>query len=535
MAVGCFTLMKGWQLPGAIAGIAILGILGAAFTALLYAAPLPSLIGILKDAYLQHVIGFSLKQASLSALLAVGIAVPIARALQRRHFFGKTLLLRLASMTLILPVLVAVFGLLTVYGHEGWLALLCHRLGIHYSFSPYGLSGILLAHVFFNLPLATRLLLQALQQIPTEQRQLAAQLGITGWNLFRFLEWPWIKRQLIPAFVLIFMLCFTSFAIVLTLGGGPQATTLELAIFQALNFDYDPGRAALLALVQLVCCGGLLLFSHWLTPVGAHDVSLRQHWRPRVEGIWGAIIDSIAILVLILLLIPPLIAVAVAGIGPQTLSALSDPALWQAVILSLKIALVAGGCSVALTLMLLWTSREYHRRALSGWASTIDACAMIILAVPSIVLATGAFLILNQTIGIDSSPAALVILINTLMALPYASKLLNGPMRDLANQYSHLCLSLDIHGWPRLRRIELPALRQPLLQAFAFASLMSMGDFGVIALFGSQDFQTLPFYLYQQMGAYRTQQAAVTALLLLLLCFLFFILIESLADRHADR
>lgn len=66
-------------------------------------------------------------------------------------------------MTLILPVLVAVFGILSVYGRQGWIAALFHALGWQWDFSPYGLQGILLAHVFFNMPMATRLLLQALE------------------------------------------------------------------------------------------------------------------------------------------------------------------------------------------------------------------------------------------------------------------------------------------------------------------------------------------------------------------------------------
>ena len=138
-------------------------------------------------------------------------------------------------MTLILPVLVAVFGILSVYGRQGWLATLCQSLGLEWTFSPYGLQGILLAHVFFNLPMASRLLLQALENIPGEQRQLAAQLGMRGWHFFRFVEWPWLRRQIPPVAALIFMLCFASFATVLSLGGGPQATTIELAIYQALS------------------------------------------------------------------------------------------------------------------------------------------------------------------------------------------------------------------------------------------------------------------------------------------------------------
>ena len=115
---------------------------------------------------------------------------------------------------------------------RGWLATLCGWLGVEYGFSPYGLQGILLAHLFFNLPLATRLLLQALENIPVEQRQLAAQLGMNGWQQFRFVEWPALRRQILPSGALIFMLCFASFATVLSLGGGPQATTIELAIYR---------------------------------------------------------------------------------------------------------------------------------------------------------------------------------------------------------------------------------------------------------------------------------------------------------------
>ena len=68
-------------------------------------------------------------------------------------------------------------------------------------------------------------------------------------------------------------------------------------------------------------------------------------------------------------------------------------------------------------------------------------------------------------------------------------------------------------------------------QALAFACVLSIGDFGVVALFGNDDFRTLPFYLYQQIGSYRSQDGAVTALILLLLCFLLFTVIEKLPGR----
>jgi len=527
-------LIAGWLVPGTLAASLLVAVALLAFAALWGSAPEIDPGTLWQDDYLWHVLRFSFWQALLSAMLAVGPAIPLARALYRRRFPGRETLLRLCAMTLVLPVLVAVFGLLSVYGRTGWLADLCALLGIPYTFTPYGLQGILLAHIFFNLPLATRLLLQALEQIPVGQRQLAAQLGMRGWNHFSVVEWPWLRRQILPASALVFMLCFASFATVLSLGGGPQATTIELAIFQALNFDYDPGRAALLALIQMICCLGLVMLSQWLSKALPSGAATLSGWRNPEDSLPAKIWDALIIACALLLMLPPLLAVIADGVNQGVATVLTQPALWQATFTSLRIALGAGLLCVILTMMLLWSSRELRLRQRLVPAHALELSGMLILAMPGIVLATGFFLLLNSTVGLPDSADGIVIFTNALMAIPYAMKVLDNPLRDLAERYNRLCLSLDIRGWNRLRLIEARALKRPLAQALAFACVLSIGDFGVVALFGNEGFRTLPFYLYQQMGSYRTQDGAVTALLLLLLCFLLFTLIEKLPGRHAD-
>ncbi|MBI0436702.1 thiamine/thiamine pyrophosphate ABC transporter permease ThiP [Dickeya dianthicola] len=525
-------LIPGWLWPGLLAAVLLISTAVLAFGALWLDAPGAPWLSLWDDSYLWHVIRFSFWQALLSALLSTLPALFLARALYRRRFPGHRLLLRLCAMTLVLPVLVAVFGILSVYGREGWLARLLMQFGIEYRFSPYGLQGILLAHVFFNLPLATRLFLQALEGIATEQRQLAAQLGLRGWHFFRLVEWPWLRRQLLPAGALIFMLCFASFATVLALGGGPQATTIELAIYQALSFDYDPARAALLALLQMVCCLGLVLLSQRLGRLLAVGVGNRQRWRDPQDSWFSRVTDMLLIAAALLLLLPPLLAVAADGLNRSLPEVLRQPALWQALWMSLRIALAAGALSVVLTLMLLWSSRELKLRRRQLPAQLLDMSGMLILAMPGIVLASGFFLLFNRTIGLPASPYGLVVLTNALLAIPYAMKVLENPMYDTAARYSLLCQSLDIRCWHRLRVVELKALRAPIAQALAFACVLSVGDFGIIALFGNEQFRTLPFYLYQQIGAYRSADGAVTALLLLVLCFTLFTLIEKLAGLH---
>lgn len=525
-------LMPGWLIPGLTAAALMVAVALAAFLALWLNAPQGEWTSLWQDSYLWHVVRFSFWQAFLSALLSVVPAIFLARALYRRRFPGRQALLRLCAMTLILPVLVAVFGILSVYGRQGWLASLWQTFGLQWTFSPYGLQGILLAHIFFNLPLATRLLLQTLETIPGEQRQLAAQLGLRGWHFFRLVEWPWLRRQILPVAALIFMLCFASFATVLSLGGGPQATTIELAIYQALSYDYDPARAAMLALVQMVCCLALVLLSQRLSKAIAPGTTLVQGWRDPDDRLHSRVSDALLILFALLLLLPPLLAVIADGLNRHLPEVLAQPVLWQAVWTSLRIALAAGLLCVVLTMMLLWSSRELRARQRLLAGQMLELSGMLILAMPGIVLATGFFLLLNNSIGLPESADSIVIFTNALMAIPYALKVLENPMRDITSRYSLLCQSLGVEGWRRLKIVELRALKRPLAQALAFACVLSVGDFGVVALFGNDDFRTLPFYLYQQIGSYRSQDGAVTALLLLMLCFLLFTVIEKLPGRN---
>ena len=142
-----------------------------------------------KDPYLRQIVSFTLWQASLSTLLSIGIAIPVARAFARQSSFpGRRLLLQLLGLPVVTPVIVAVLGIIVVYGQSGILRDSLELVGLSWSGRFYGLTGILVAHVFFNLPLSVRMLLPAWDRIPSENWRLTAQLGMNSRQLFRWLE-----------------------------------------------------------------------------------------------------------------------------------------------------------------------------------------------------------------------------------------------------------------------------------------------------------------------------------------------------------
>lgn len=500
-----------------------------ALLALWWQAPSLSFHELWHDAYYRHVTWFSFYQAFLSTLLSVGLAIPVAHALNRRHFKGKALLLKLFAMTLVLPVLVGVFGLLAIYGNQGWLAKILAYWQIPLPFSIYGLNGILLAHVFFNLPYASRLLLQSLASIPLEQHKLCAHLGLNSWQKFKWIEWPRLRQQLPHVASLVFMLCFTSFATVMALGGGPRATTIELAIYQAIKFDFDLATGAILALWQMVLCallyGSMQYFNRWLA-VGKGSASEKFTWLgdTLAKKIW----DGFWIAGVILFVIPPLLMVVISGLNQQLLVVLSRQEFWHALFASLQVATLAAMFALLAGNLLVITSRHWRMTQQPIKANGLELIGTIILVTPGLVISTGLFLLLRPIVDVFSLAYWLVVVVNSMMALPYVIKTLSQPMLHNAQQYQLLCASLGIRGWHRWRLIEWRALKTPFAHAFIISFLLSMGDLSAIALFGSQQFSTLPLYLYQLMGGYQMQAAAVVSLALLILSVGLYYAVERL-------
>ncbi|OOR99660.1 thiamine/thiamine pyrophosphate ABC transporter permease ThiP [Canicola haemoglobinophilus] len=483
---------------------------------------------LLQDDYVKQVILFSFGQAILSALLSVFFGLLFARAFFYQRFIAKPFILKLFSLTFVLPALVVIFGITGIYGHNGWLVKLTALLGISWQPHIYGLTGILIAHLFFNIPLAARMFLQTFQAIPTQQRQLAAQLNLRGWQFIRLIELPYLRQQLLPVFSLIFMLCFTSFAIVLTLGGGPKYTTLEVAIYQAILFEFDLAKAALFALLQaLFCCVLFAVGSLWQKSPQAllHSKNLWLAKQSSAVQIWQVFYISCILLFISL----PLIHIIFSAFQAESLWQIwQQPQLWQALAYSLTIAPLSAILALFFAIALLLLARRLHYLSYSSLSQAILNSGMLVLAIPVLVISVGLFIRLREMDFSNYHLFALVVLCNGLTAMPFVLQVLNLPMHNNMQYYEKLSQSLAIRGWNRFYLIEWHNLKSPLKYAFALACAISLGDFTAIALFGNQDFSSLPYLLYQQLGSYRSDEGAVTALILLIVCVLIFLLIERI-------
>ena len=470
-------------------------------------------------------IRFTLTQAALSAVGSVLVAVPLARALARRRFWGRNLLVTAMGAPFLLPVLVAVLGLLAIWGRNGVLSTALTAIGAE-RLNIYGMTGVVMAHLFFNIPLVTRLLLQGWATIPAEHFRLGAQLGFGARARFRLIELPMLRAVLPGAGLLVFLLCITSFAIALTLGGGPKATTVELAIYQAIRFDFDLPRAGLLALIQTGLCLGVATIAMLTGRAGEARAGMI---RPvAMMGGAGRWLDFTVIACTTVFLAGPVVAVIVRGV-PALIDLPSSviEAAIRSILVAISSALlsVSAGLMIAIGLVRIGLARPVLARLGEG-------AMLIVLAISPFVLATGWFILLRGHVDPFAIALPMVVLINALMALPFALRAFVPAVALAQRTDGRLADMLGLTGLARLRHVMLPHVRSPAAFAAGLTAALSMGDLGVIALFGSTTTATLPLVMYQLMGAYRMEAAAGAALLLLILSFGMFAVIDRLGKTH---
>jgi thiamine transport system permease protein len=470
-------------------------------------------------------IRFTLLQAALSAVISTAVAIPLARAVTRQRFAGRQALITLLGAPFLLPVIVAILGLVAVFGRAGWLNQALVLLGAP-AFDLYGLHGVVLAHVFLNMPLATRMILHGWQAIPAERLRLAAALDLPPSAIFRHLEWPMLRAVLPGALTAVFTICLTSFAVALTLGGGPGATTVELAIYQALRFDYDLGHAAGLAWVQFVLCTGAALLAWLLVPAGGFGAGLDRATWPLLQRGWRRVGDFTVIALAIVFLVLPLAMVIARGLpGLAALPPTVWPAAMRSVLIALPSALLATLAALSLALAVAGAGRRYGR-----W---LDVAALLPLATSGLVLGTGLFLALQPVVPPTKLALPVTLLVNAALALPFVYRLLLPEAMALQRDYGRLTRSLNLTGPAQLVLIILPRLARPLGFGAGLAAALSLGDLGVIALFATEGQATLPLVISRLMGAYRMDAAAGAALMLVLIGLTLFMLLDWMGRRAA--
>jgi len=530
-------------IPGGVISFLLLLLAFGVFYLLFLNTNYADLASSLITSRIMGLIKFTIFQAFLSTFFSVVIGTILAWSLAHQSTFrGRDFLVALFSSSLVLPTLIVVFGIITILGQNGWInRLLLYFFNYSFENSIYGLGGILVAHIYLNASFASRSLLHILESIPKERYKLAKSLNFSTMQRFWLIEFPAIKLSLKSISATIFLLCFTSFAIVLTLGGSPSYNTLEVAIYEAVKIDFNIPLALKLALIQL-CITIVLVFLSANFKAGVSNIKTSTNKLPWKEPKKIEIFQICIIFLATILFVFPLIAIVVDGLGANFSKIFNDEIFLKSFFTSILIATISSILTVLFALLISDTRRSFnieHRIKKSKFSYFINIlisfCGNIYLAIPSLILGLGFFLfsqIFQAPLLIWALGA--VLCANILMSLPFAISIIYPSMQRIAQRYDKLSFSLNLKGCKRWLYCEWPYIKSSVIYIFALSFCLSLGDLGVIALFGSNDITTLPWYLYQLMGSYQTKDGAGVALILLVLTLSVFILLPKIFSKEKN-
>lgn len=205
----------------------------------------------------------TLKLASVTTLILLLVATPLAWWLAHSRSWYKGLVAALVALPLVLPPTVLGFYLLLLMGPQGMVGEFTRALGI--GTLPFTFSGLVVGSVLFSLPFAVQPIQNAFESIGRRPLEVAATLRATPWDRFISVALPLARPGFLTAIILAFAHTVGEFGVVLMLGGSIPGETqvLSVAIYTHVEaMEYS--EAHWLA-------GGMVLFS-FLVLVGLYRV-----------------------------------------------------------------------------------------------------------------------------------------------------------------------------------------------------------------------------------------------------------------------
>jgi thiamine transport system permease protein len=507
---------------------------------------LAGLSRLVSTSYYARTLWFTTWQAALSTLITVVFALPGAYVFARYDFRGKGLIQALTTVPFVLPTMVVAMAFTALLGPRGvvnrWL-----MSGFSLEQPPvdvqHTLALILLAHVFYNYTLVLRMVGTYWSTMDPRLAEAARVLGASRWRAFREVTLPLLVPAIGAAALLTFIFCFTSFGVVLVLGG-PRWATVEVEIYrQTVNFLNLPVAAAL-SVVQIVFTFTLMLLYTRLqarTSAPSELRSRRVTQRPVRRGRDWLVVGSNLALMLGLLMAPLLALVgrslaAEEGLSLQFYrqlfvnprgSAFYVPPL-AAVRNSILFALATTVLSVVLGLM---AALVLHQRGeeRAGWRRVLDPLFMLPLGTSAVTLGLGYIVAMDEPpLNLRTSPL-LVVFAHTLVALPFVVRSVLPALRAIQPQLREAAAMLGASPWQVWRHVDLPIVLRAILVGAVFAFTISMGEFGATSLIARPERPTIPVAIYRFLGRPGMSnygQALAMSVILMVVCTVGFLAIE---------
>jgi thiamine transport system permease protein len=505
-------------------------------------AQLKKLVG---TGYYARTLWFTTWQAALSTVLTLTAAMPAAYIFARYRFPGKQLLRAFITVPFVLPTVVVAAAFHALLGSHGLLNIWLMKL-MNLSSPPIhaeqSFVAILLAHVFYNYTVVIRIVGGFWARLDPNLTEAAQMLGASPWKAFRKIELPLLCPAIFAAALLIFIFCFSSFGVVLILGG-PRFATLEVAIYrQAVNLFNLP-LAAALSLIQILFTFGFMWIYTWLqrrTALPLQPESRIKSQR-RLVSYKDKIIAGANIAFILLLSGAPLFGLIFRSVSTEKGFSLtyyrslfentSQSVFFIPPVEAVTYSLGFAGITLIMSLILGTFAAVFlagPKRRISAW---LDPLFMLPLSTSAVTLGFGFIIALDKPPLNLRTSLMLIPIAHTLVAFPFVVRSILPALRSIPSNLREAAALAGASPWKVWRSVDLPIVSRALIVGAVFGFTVSLGEFGATVFVARPQTPTMPLAIYRflgQPGSLNYGQAMAMSSLLMLITMAGFMLLEKI-------
>ncbi len=497
----------------------------------------------------QNALLFTFYQAFLSTILTLLLGLPSAYLFARYDFRGKSLLRALTAVPFMLPTVVVAASFNALFGQRGLLSTFHFPLP---AIQPSPFALILLAHVFYNATIIIRIVGNALSSLDPKLEQTARSLGANTFRVWWNVTLPLLRPSIFAASLLVFLFDFTSFGVILLLGGS-RFSTLEVEIYlRVLKLPNLP-LAALLSVIQLLCTLAFSMLYTYLVTRNPQQLNPRNA-QQKPKNLRQKVFVAAFIFLLSTFYLLPLSSLPIRSItrleadrgqrGEVQYGFTTDyyaelfvnrrgSVFYVPPIRAAFNSFVYASGTMLLSLLFGFPA-AFALAKPTRLEKVLDPLIMLPLGSSAVMLGLGFIL----SFGAWLTSPLLVPFAHALVALPFVIRALQPAIASIPERLRQAAASLGASPLEVWRNINLPILRRATLSAATFAFTVSLGEFGATLLLSRPEYPTIPVAIERflsQPGGLNYGQAMAMATILMLLTLVSILLIEKFRMPHSGE
>lgn len=518
--------------------LVIINICLALFFVVCIIAPLVSMLcritsdgfaNVVKSVQFSSAVWNSFSTSIVATILSVLFSLAAALCLERTNIKCKAFFNMLFVVPMLIPSISHAFGLVALFGTNGFITNL-----FHLNSNIYGFWGIVIGSIMYSFPVAFLMFSSILQYEDGMTYKAANVLGVPNYRRFLDITLPFMKKTLISAFFAVFTMIVTDYGVPLMVGG--KTTTLSVLMYNNAigKIDYDAGSViGAFLLIPAV----LAFLVDILNPENGQENFVSETVEP--ENRRGKeFLSYLYCFVISLAVLAPIVAFCAMvfetkyPVDPtftlyhiqKTLNRGADKYLINSLLYSILTASVG--------VLLAFVCSYLTARLKGKFSQALHLVSITSMAIPGIVLG------LSYVIFFHGTPLygtlLIVVLVNSIhfFASPYL--MMYNTLVKVNPNIEDVGASLGVSKFWIIKDVILPKVKYTLCEMFVYFFVNSMMTISAVSFLAPPAPKSIALMI-NQFEAQRLMESAAFVSLLILIINVLLKIVMLLVKRHIDK